>query len=84
MDNFLLNCVAWSVILNIVVSMMASHIATPDEVSPPNGAAQLSLKGQIMHMFVHHNQVVVTSSIIVAIVVGLSVYLSKVYTLIQK
>ena len=83
MDQFLLNCVLWSVILNVVVSMLATHVATPEEVTPPNGSANLSLKGQIMHMFVHHNQVLVTSSLIVAIVVGLSVYSAKEYALLK-
>ena len=83
MNQFLLNCVLWSVILNVVLSMLATHVATPEEVTPPNGAANLSLKGQIMHMLVHHNQVLVTSSLIVAIVVGLSVYSAKEYALLK-
>tara|TARA_B100001094_G_scaffold332541_1_gene405092 strand:- start:3348 stop:3599 length:252 start_codon:yes stop_codon:yes gene_type:complete len=83
MDKFLLNCVLWSVILNVVLSMLATHVATPEEVTPPKGAANLSLKGQIMHMLVHHNQVLVTSSLIVAIVVGLSVYSAKEYALLK-
>ena len=46
--------------------------ATQDEIKPPNGAENLSFKEQLMHMFVHHAQVPLTSSIIVAIIVILS------------
>ena len=62
-----------AVVLNIVLSKVLSLFATPDEVKPPHGADKLSLKGQFMHMMVHHNQVLLTSSAIVALVVFLSV-----------
>ena len=48
---------------------------TPDQIKPPNGASNLSFFDQLMHMLVHHAQVPITSSIIVAIIVGISVYL---------
>ena len=51
------------------------NFATQEEIKPPKGASQLSVKGQFMHMMVHHGQVPFMSSVIVAIIVGLSFYL---------
>ena len=64
------------VILNILLSYALSPFATEDEVKPPNGAENLSFKSQIMHMLYHHKQVILTSSIIVAVVVGISCWLA--------
>jgi len=58
-------------------------LATQEQVSPSNGAANLSFVDKLMHMFVHHAQVPLTSSIIVAIIVGLSVYLAKFVNLLK-
>ena len=63
-----------AIILNIVLSKLISLVATADEVNPPNGAASLSLKGQFVHMMVHHEQVLFMSSVIVGLVVFLSVF----------
>ena len=68
-----------SIILNIILSKVLSNFATEEEKKPPNGAAELSLKGQFMHMMVHHEQVLLMSSFIVGLVVFLSVYLSKLF-----
>jgi len=65
------------VILNIVLALAASPFATKEEVKPPKGAGNLSFKSQIMHMLVHHNQVMLTSSLIVALLVGLSVSIAQ-------
>ena len=54
------------------------EVATEEEISPPNGAENLSLKGQFVHMMVHHNQVPFMSSLIIALIVGLSIYLGYV------
>ncbi len=75
MDSISATVVA--VILNIVLSKLLSMIATKDEVSPPKGAASLSLKGQFMHMMVHHEQVLFMSSFIVGLVVFLSVFITQ-------
>lgn len=68
-------CVIISIILNVVVSYVLAPFATPEEIKPPFGANKLSFKSQFMHMFVHHKQVKLTSSLIVGVVTGLSVYL---------
>ena len=70
-----LDATAVAVLLNVILSKVLSHFATEDEVKPPNGAASLSLKGQFMHMMVHHKQVLLTSSFIVGLVVFLAVIL---------
>ena len=66
----------FSVLVGIIVNIILPHILKPfasnEEIKPPNGASKLSFKGQIMHMFVHHAQVPLTSSIIVAIIVFVS------------
>lgn len=71
----LANAIFMGVVLNIVLPLVLSPFATEEERIPPNGAASLSLKGQFIHMMVHHNQVVLMSSLIIALIVGLSVFL---------
>ena len=60
------------VILNVFLAVALSPIATETQKKPPNGAAELNLIDQFMHMIVHHKQVLITSSLIVFIVVCLS------------
>ena len=76
-NNFLTKAVVVAVILNVVLSLILKMFATPDQIHPPNGAKNLGFFDQIMHMFVHHAQVPVTSSVIVAIVVALSIYIAN-------
>lgn len=64
------------VVLNIVLSYGLSLFATAEEVKPPNGAAKLSFKSQVMHMLVHHKQVMLTSSLIVALLAGISCFIA--------
>ncbi len=71
----ILNAVMFSIVLNIVLPMIVAPFATKEEIKPPNGAEKLSFKSQIMHMLVHHRQVPLASSLVVALIVGLSVYL---------
>ena len=63
------------VVINLVLPKLLLPLATPDEVKPPNGANNLTLKEQLMHMFVHHAQVPLSSSVIIAVIVSLSVLL---------
>lgn len=64
------------IILNIVLSFVISPFATKNEIKPVNDAASLSFKSQIMHMLVHHKQVLLTSSLIVGLLVGISTFLA--------
>jgi len=72
-----LKAAAIGVILNVVLSYGLSPFATEDEIKPPNGARNLSFKSQIMHMLVHHKQVILTSSLIVALLVGISCFIAS-------
>jgi len=67
----LLNSVV-GVVLNIVLALVLSGFATPDQITPPSGAANLDFVSQIMHMLVHHKQVLLTSSLIIFALVFLS------------
>jgi hypothetical protein len=81
MKSYLINSIIFGVILNLVLPLILKPFATQEEIKPTNGAASLSLKGQFMHMMIHHNQVPFMSSVIIAIIVGLSVYLSHQFKL---
>ena len=70
--SIILTSVVSGIVLNISLSLLFSQFATDSQIKPPNGAAQLNLFDQFMHMLVHHKQVLFMSSVIVAIVVGLS------------
>lgn len=76
-NKLILKAVVVAVILNIVLSMILKQFATPDQINPPNGAGKLGFFDQLMHMFVHHSQVPITSSIIIIIVVALSVFIAN-------
>jgi len=64
------------IVLNIALSYGLSPFATSEEVKPPNGASNLAFKSQIMHMLVHHKQVMLSSSLIVALLVGISCFVA--------
>ena len=65
-----------AVVLNIALSYLFSPFATDEEVKPPNGATNLAFKSQIMHMLVHHKQVMLSSSLIVALLAGISCFVA--------
>ena len=71
-DSLLLNLVVISTLLNVLLSSVVSKFASPDEISPPNGVSNLNFKEQLVHMLVHHAQVPVSSSVILALVIYLS------------
>lgn len=77
MNKLVIHSVIVAVILNLILPKLVMPFATKEEVKPPNGADNLSFKGQLMHMLVHHGQVPLTSSIIVAIIVFVSITLGK-------
>ena len=65
-----------AVILNLALPYLISQYATPEETKPPNGVNALSVKGQIMHMLVQHKQVPLSSSVVVALLLFLSMYIA--------
>tara|TARA_Y100000768_G_C23834790_1_gene613134 strand:- start:35 stop:292 length:258 start_codon:yes stop_codon:yes gene_type:complete len=68
-DKTLIYSTIVGILINLILPQILIRFATPNEINPPNGAAKLSIKEQLMHMFVHHAQVPLTSSIIIAIIV---------------
>lgn len=76
-NNLLIQAILVSIIINLLLPQMVKPFATPQQIKPPNGAENLSFPDQIMHMLVHHGQVPLTSSLIVALVVGLSICVAK-------
>jgi len=77
------NAVLMGIILNIVLPYLAKPFASQEEIKPPNGIKSLNFKGQIMHMLIHHHMVPVSSSVIIALIVGLSVYLGYNYPILK-
>lgn len=75
--NVNLRVVGIAVLLNFMLPMLLKSLATEEEIKPPNGAGSLDFKGQLMHMFVHHAQVPVSSSIIVGVIVIVSLLVDK-------
>ena len=75
--KLLLGSVIVGIVLNLVLPMVVRPFATKEQISPPNGAGNLSFFDQIMHMLVHHGQVPLTSSIIIAVIIVISNMLGK-------
>ena len=71
-SNLLFYSLIVGVLVNLILPQLLMPFASRAEIKPPNGAHNLSFKEQLMHMFVHHAQVPLTSSIIVAIIVYVS------------
>lgn len=69
-----------AVILNIVLSLILSPFATPNQIKPMSGAANLDFFSQIMHMLVHHKQVLFTSSLIIFVLTFLSCMINNLYS----
>jgi hypothetical protein len=78
-----INAVIYAVALNILLPLIAKQFATPEEIKPPGCPSKLSLKGQIIHMLVHHDKLRLSSSIIVATVVALSITLGYRFKIVQ-
>ena len=66
-----------SILINILLPYLIIPFASEIQITPPNGATSLKFIDQIMHMFVHHAQVPIASSLIVAIIVAASNYLVR-------
>ena len=63
-------------LINIILYASVMTFATLDQMSPPNGVENLSYFSQIVHMFFHHNQAVLTSSLIIFALVYVSTIIS--------
>ena len=77
MKDLLLYAVFVGILINLLLPQLLKPFATPEEIKPSNGAENLTFKEQLMHMFVHHAQVPLSSSIIIAVIVSLSIILGR-------
>ena len=73
MSERALKAAIFGVGINLILPALVKPFATEEEISPSNGAENLSIKGQLVHMMVHHNQVPFSSSLIIGLIVFLSV-----------
>ena len=76
-SKLLLGSAVIAVVINLVLPFCLKPFATEEQIKPPNGAENLGFVDQLMHMFVHHAQVPLSSSIIIAVIVSLSVILGQ-------
>ena len=76
----ILNAVLLAILLNLAIPMLLSPFATSEEKMPSKGPGSLNMKGQFMHHWIVHHarRHRVFSSIIVALITGLAVYLGYV------
>jgi len=66
-----------AVVINLLLPRLVMRMGvTEEQVNPPNGAPLLPFPDQVIHMLVHHAQVPLSSSLVVAVIVGLSVYVA--------
>lgn len=66
-----------SVLLNLLLPLIIKPFASEKEINPgEEGVESLSFKEKFVHMLIHHNQVPLVSSLIVALVVFISVEIS--------
>tara|TARA_Y100001937_G_C7094518_1_gene319471 strand:- start:1043 stop:1282 length:240 start_codon:yes stop_codon:yes gene_type:complete len=72
----LIKPIAIGVAINLVLPKIVKPFATPEEIKP-NNPKDLTFKGKLVHIMVHHEQLPISSSLVVGAVVGLSVFLSK-------
>ena len=79
MNNLFVKTICFAVLINLVLPNLIMPYATDIQIKPPLGAASLNFFDQIIHMLVHHAQVPITSSMIIALIVGLSLYGAKIY-----
>ena len=79
MRNLVICAVIFGVLINLILPQILKPFATENEIKPPDGAENLTFKEQLMHMFVHHAQVPISSSIIVVVIVTLALILAQNY-----
>jgi hypothetical protein len=73
--NHMVKSIVVGILINLILPAIVKQFATEYQIKPPNGAEKLPFFDQLMHMFVHHAQVPLTSSLIIAVIVGLSIYI---------
>ena len=85
MNKLIINTLIYAVIINLLLSVVVGGFATPAEISPPGGmAGKLPFKGQMMHLFAHHQQILPASSLMMIIMVYLIVMMAIKYPILKK
>ena len=70
-----------AVCINLFLPQVLKRLATRKQIMPPHGRLHyLSFGNQLMHMFVQHAQVPITSSILVAVIMGLAMLMTHLLT----
>jgi|TARA_R110000823_G_scaffold109823_1_gene229536 hypothetical protein len=72
----LIKPIAIGVAINLILPKIVRPFASPEEVKPAN-VKDLNMKQKLVHLMVHHEQLPISSSLVVGAIVGLSVYLGK-------
>lgn len=73
-----LNAILIGVVANLILPLIFKQFASAKEIKPPNGAENLTYREQFVHMMVHHGQVPLVSSAIVAIIIGVSIFVGHI------
>ena len=73
------NCIINAMIIGVLIALTMPHIllmfTDPNKVKQPLQMDHLSEKDKLMHLMAHKSKMPLLSSLIVAFIVGLSVYL---------
>jgi len=84
MNKLVVNAIIYAVLLNIILSFVIGYFATPTEIKPPGGnAGVLPFKGQMMHLFAHHKQIIVASSLMMVGMVYLILKMATKYPILK-
>ena len=68
--------VAIAVGINLILPKIVKPFATQKEIKPTN-PKELNFKEKLVHIMVHHEQLPISSSLVVGAVVGLSILISN-------
>jgi len=68
--------VAIAIGINLMLPKLVKPFASAKEIKPDN-PKDLNFKEKIVHIMVHHEQLPISSSLVVGAIVGLSVFLGK-------
>ena len=74
-SNCIINAVLVGIVISVVMPRVLLMFAEPGEVKQPLQLDGLSDKSKLMHLMAHKEKMPILSALIVAFIVGLSVYL---------
>ena len=72
---FILNSILIGVLINLILPLILKRFATTREIRSRGSTDRFTYKGQFMSMMVNHNKIPFISSIVVAIIIGISIFL---------